>query len=227
MLTKKKYPRFLLMLGILLVGTLIISACGSQQTPAATVDEAAAADEIPEPALEIALTEAPAETLSGADVEQPNVSPTDPPDVDREAQDEGYPAPGYQWPTPTTNSGAYPGPGEAAPPPVKTGLEATNPSTVVLASGKPQLVEFFAFWSSRCQALAPIVHGLEAEYYDEINFVYLDVDDPANASFKEQFDFRDQPQFFLLDGEGQVFKEWVGPIPREEFVAAFEEFLAQ
>lgn len=71
------------------------------------------------------------------------------------------------------------------------------------------------------------MHGLEAEYYGKINFVYLDVDDPANASFKEQFDFRYQPQLFLLDGEGQVVKEWVGPIPREEFVAAFEEFLAQ
>ena len=71
------------------------------------------------------------------------------------------------------------------------------------------------------------MHGLEAEYYDEINFVYLDVDDPANASFKEQFDFRYQPQLFLLDGEGQVVKEWVGPISREKFVAAFEEILAQ
>lgn len=52
MLTKKKYPRFLLMLGILLVGTLIISACGSQQTPAATVDEAVAMEEILEPTIE-------------------------------------------------------------------------------------------------------------------------------------------------------------------------------
>ena len=146
MLTKKKYPRFLLMLGILLVGTLIISACGSQQTPAATVDEAAAMEEILEPTVEVAPTEAPADLLSTTDVEQPNASPTDSLEVDSEAQDEGYPAPGYQWRTPTTNSGAYPSPGEAAPPPVKTGLEATHPSTVILASGKPQLVEFFAFW---------------------------------------------------------------------------------
>jgi thioredoxin-related protein len=71
------------------------------------------------------------------------------------------------------------------------------------------------------------VHGLEAEYYDRINFVYLDVDDPANTDFKEQFRFRYQPQLFLLDGNGQVVREWVGPVPREEFVAAFEEILAQ
>jgi len=30
--------------------------------------------------------------------------------------------------------------------PVKTALEASDPSSVQLASGEPQLVEFFAFW---------------------------------------------------------------------------------
>ena len=146
MMMKRKFPRLTLMLGILLAGTLFISACSSQQTPAATEEEAAAMEDILEPTIEVVPTEAPAEIQSSADVEQPNTSPTDPPEEDSEAQDEGYPAPGYQWPTPTTDAGAYPSPGEAAPPPVKTGLEATNPSTVVLVSGKPQLVEFFAFW---------------------------------------------------------------------------------
>jgi hypothetical protein len=31
-------------------------------------------------------------------------------------------------------------------PTVREGLHATNPGSVVLASGKPQLVEFLAFW---------------------------------------------------------------------------------
>ena len=34
--------------------------------------------------------------------------------------------------------------------------------------------------------MAPIVHGLEVEYYNRINFVYLDVDDPANDNFLKQ-----------------------------------------
>ncbi len=34
----------------------------------------------------------------------------------------------------------------APPPEPKAGLEATDPSTVMLASGSPQLVEFFAYW---------------------------------------------------------------------------------
>jgi hypothetical protein len=32
------------------------------------------------------------------------------------------------------------------PKPVKAELEATDPTTVQLAAGKPHLVEFFAFW---------------------------------------------------------------------------------
>jgi thioredoxin-related protein len=75
--------------------------------------------------------------------------------------------------------------------------------------------------------LAPIVHGLEVEYYDKIEFIYLDVDDPANAGYKDQFEFRYQPQMVLLDGQGQVVQQWIGPIPREQFISAFEEILAQ
>jgi hypothetical protein len=31
-------------------------------------------------------------------------------------------------------------------PTVREGLQATDPGSVVLASGRPQLIEFFAFW---------------------------------------------------------------------------------
>lgn len=70
------------------------------------------------------------------------------------------------------------------------------------------------------------MHGLEVEYYDRINFVYLDVDDPANESLKDDFEFRYQPQLVLLDGEGQVVQQWIGPISREEFMEAFEIVLS-
>ena len=34
--------------------------------------------------------------------------------------------------------------------------------------------------------MAPIVHGLEVEYFGVINFVYLDIDDKGNSEFSEQ-----------------------------------------
>ena len=80
-----------------------------------------------------------------------------PPDPvgDDPAPETGYPAPAEILPTPTLMP-AYPAPSEdedgstgndpEVQPPVKTGLEATDPSTVTLASGGLQFVEFFAFW---------------------------------------------------------------------------------
>jgi hypothetical protein len=65
---------------------------------------------------------------------------------------EPYPPPRPGLPTPRTEP--YPSPGEgtdtgsngsglSAP---RAGMEATDPSTVELAAGRPTLVEFFAYW---------------------------------------------------------------------------------
>ncbi|MDD5467493.1 MAG: hypothetical protein PHS96_06780 [Anaerolineales bacterium] len=58
--------------------------------------------------------------------------------------------------------------------------------------------------------MAPVVHGLESKYGAEVNFVYLDRDDPRNAEFLETLGFRYQPHFFLVDAQGHVLKQWVG-----------------
>jgi hypothetical protein len=75
--------------------------------------------------------------------------------------------------------------------------------------------------------MAPIVHGLESRYCTDINFSYLDIEDPANDSFKQALGYRYQPHVFLLDEDGNLLNEWVGPVSEEEFVAAFEAGLAQ
>lgn len=75
--------------------------------------------------------------------------------------------------------------------------------------------------------MRPIVHGLENEYADRLNFVYLDVDDSANQEFISALGRRAQPEFYLLDGEGNVLHQWFGLVPREEFEAAFAAALAQ
>jgi len=60
------------------------------------------------------------------------------------------------------------------------------------------------------------VHGLEAEYGDRMNFIYLDIDDPATNSFKRQLGYRYQPHIFLLDSRGNILKQWQGPVSDEE-----------
>ena len=73
--------------------------------------------------------------------------------------------------------------------------------------------------------MAPVVHGLEAEYYDKVQFSFLDIDDPANEEFKRALGFRGQPQFFLLDENGEIIQQWLGSVSADEFRAAFETAL--
>lgn len=89
-------------------------------------------------------------------------------------------------------------------------LRGTDPSTVQLASGRIQLIEFFAYWCPTCKRMAPTVHGLEDAYGDEIGFVYLDRDDPATASFRETLGYIYQPHYFLLNPDGIVLGSWIG-----------------
>jgi hypothetical protein len=69
--------------------------------------------------------------------------------------------------------------------------------------------------------MKPIVHGLEAVYGEQIEFVYVNIDDPSSAGAKETYGFRYQPQFVLVDGNGEVIKQWQGRVEAAEFEEAF------
>ncbi len=75
--------------------------------------------------------------------------------------------------------------------------------------------------------MAPVVHGLEADYAGKVSFVYLDRDDPAAQPLIDRLGAKGQPRFYLLDAEGQVVEEWRGSVDKAEFVAAIDGLLAQ
>jgi hypothetical protein len=75
--------------------------------------------------------------------------------------------------------------------------------------------------------MKPIVDGLENEYGERIDFVYLNIDDPETAAAKEKYGYRVQPHFFLVNAEGDVVDEWLGPVSRDAFVTAFETVLVE
>jgi len=60
-----------------------------------------------------------------------------------------------------------------------------------------------------------MVHGLEAEYWGQVDFLYIDREDPANKDVVQQFGVRYQPVFVLLDAEGNILEQWAGN-PGEE-----------
>lgn len=73
--------------------------------------------------------------------------------------------------------------------------------------------------------MAPMVHGLEAEYFGRIQFTYLDADDPLTRDFQKTLGFFYQPEIYLLDGAGNVLMKWVGYTSEEELEAEFAKYL--
>ncbi|MFQ5942579.1 MAG: hypothetical protein ACE5JF_03390 [Anaerolineales bacterium] len=68
--------------------------------------------------------------------------------------------------------------------------------------------------------MAPVVHGLEAKFAGQIDFVYLDIDDPNTTPFRSQLGYQYQPHLFLLDGAGNVLMQWVGTTGEGELDSA-------
>ena len=73
--------------------------------------------------------------------------------------------------------------------------------------------------------MAPMVHGLEAEYFGRVTFSYLDADDPQTDEFQRTLGFYYQPEIYLLDANGNVLEKWVGFTSEEDLEAAFAEHL--
>ena len=73
--------------------------------------------------------------------------------------------------------------------------------------------------------MAPMVHGLEAEYFGKIKFSYLDADDPQTDVFQKTLGFYYQPEFYFLDANGNLIKKLVGSRSEEEFRSMFDASL--
>ncbi len=73
--------------------------------------------------------------------------------------------------------------------------------------------------------MAPMVHGLEAEYSGKIKFSFLDADDPNTDAFQRTLGFTYQPEFYLLDADGNVLKKFIGFVSQEDFTAEFTKHI--
>jgi hypothetical protein len=73
--------------------------------------------------------------------------------------------------------------------------------------------------------MAPMVHGLEAEYSGKIKFSFLDADDPNTDTFQRTLGFAYQPEFYLLDANGNLLKKFIGFVLQEDFTAEFAKHI--
>ncbi len=71
------------------------------------------------------------------------------------------------------------------------------------------------------------MHGLEAKYGACIDFVYLDIDNPATEDAKSRYGFQAQPLILLLDGSGKMVWKKFGVVTQEELEARLQALVKQ
>jgi hypothetical protein len=57
-----------------------------------------------------------------------------------------------------------------------------------------------------------MVHRLEAAYWEQIDFVYLDQHDRGNSAIFERYGLRGRPIFVLIEPDGTEITRWFGAL---------------
>ena len=70
---------------------------------------------------------------------------------------------------------------------------------IAFTNGKPTYLEFYAEWCEICKEMAPEVTELKNDFENQINFVFLNVDNPKWNKFIEKFKVNGIPQINIID----------------------------
>jgi len=72
-----------------------------------------------------------------------------------------------------------------------------------------------------------MVHGLEKAYGERIAFIRVNILHPESASLMDQFSFSATPEFYLVDGQGEILGAWDEGVEEAELQQAFDQALNQ
>jgi thioredoxin-like negative regulator of GroEL len=75
--------------------------------------------------------------------------------------------------------------------------------------------------------MAPVVHGLEQEYLDRVDFLYLNVSEARNDSAKQALGFTTTPHFFFLGRDGSPVQSIQGVVPGDSLRGALDALLTE
>jgi thioredoxin 1 len=94
-------------------------------------------------------------------------------------------------------------------------LNDSNFEEVVLKSGKPALIDFWAEWCGPCRLIGPIVEEIATEYEGRVVVGKIDVDE--NPGVTSRYGIRNIPTvLFIKDGE--IADKQVGAVPKSVLV---------
>ena len=82
--------------------------------------------------------------------------------------------------------------------------------SIAFTNGKPTYLEFYAEWCEICKKMAPEVTELKKDFDNEINFVFLNVDNPKWDKFIKQFKVNGIPQINIFDSNSNLQATFTG-----------------
>ena len=81
---------------------------------------------------------------------------------------------------------------------------------IAFINDKPTFLEFYAEWCEVCKEMAPKVSALKQEYEEDINFVFLNVDNQKWDNYIRKFQVNGIPQVNLFDRKGNLISTFIG-----------------
>ena len=100
-------------------------------------------------------------------------------------------------------------------------FETDFAKTVSIAkeNGKPIIAVFSAVWCGPCQMMKKEVYPSKAvkPFHDKFNWVYIDVDEPANEKVQTKFKVEVYPTLIFLNSNGKKVDELIGGVEPGEF----------
>ena len=81
---------------------------------------------------------------------------------------------------------------------------------IAFKNNKPTFLEFYAEWCEVCKEMAPKISKLKNDYENEINFVFLNVDNPKWDKYIRKFEVNGIPQINFFDKKGNLISTFIG-----------------
>ena len=81
---------------------------------------------------------------------------------------------------------------------------------IAFKNNKPTFLEFYAEWCEVCKEMAPKVSNLKKEFENDINFVFLNVDNQKWNNYIRKFEENGIPQVNLFDKKGNLVSTFIG-----------------